>query len=352
MFFTISLPVLIVISLAGATAFFGWFFYARMSHWLVRGSEIGENLKIQKREGGNLPDCFDKQFDDVILLLNSSLSTAEKESASEDQTPDNTIETSNFNDFENFAEQKIDLFLKRLEFYDQKASLITERNNLVEGSDSTEYQEIDQKIKQIDIKIKEIDSTLKGLGIPRISIPEFLRINHQMDLIQKRIYTHYNVVRLYYATSTTLAILASISLLGGSVLLFVVTKDGWNEVSKNQKHLVVSLFVFAGFYVFCLNLPAVLSAERIYESNLAQYIGYTNLEGEICTVLATERFFGTPENPEVITEVEFNRLIHSVEREMRRLNTHNLSPNLAAIEGFTFTLDSLDIPRKPDEPVD
>jgi hypothetical protein len=351
----IGMPTIITIGLMVMTCFLGWFFYARMSTWLVRGNEIGKNLKAQDRNDGKLPDCFDKQFDDVLLLLESksTLNGDATTDLEDDQeatvAPETTEQSSEISSFEELANGKIDLFINRLGLYEEKSRLLARRNDLLkteEADNTAAIAEIDNQIKEINESIQEIDSTLKGLGIPRISIPEFLRINNQMDLIQKRIYTHYNVVRLYYALSTALAVSASVSLLGGSIILFLITKDGWKEVSEKQRHVVSSLFIFAGFYIFCLNLPAVLSADRIYESNLSQYVGYTNLEGYICTVLATERFYSTPENPDVITTVEFNRLIHSIEREMQKLNTHNLAPNLAAIERFTFTLDSLELPRK------
>jgi hypothetical protein len=346
------MPLAIAFGLAATTITSGWFFYGRMSNWLIRGKEIGENLKALEQGEGNLTDCFDKQFEDVIVLLNSGYSSSSVATSAADKEATNAelgdqSESSQLSGFEDVAVNKIDLFLNRLRLYEKRSLLIAQRAKVSGEAESADVQTgINKEIEQVDRDIKEIELTLKGLGIPKISIPEFLRINNQMDLIQKRIYTHFNVVRLYYTISTAFAISASVSLLGGSILLFLITKDGWKDVSQNRKYMAHSLFICAGFYVFFLNLPAVLSAERIYESNLAQYVGYTNLEGEICTVLATERFFGTPENPEVITEVEFNRLIHSVEREMRKLNTHNLSPNFSAIEGFVFDLDSLEIPRK------
>lgn len=292
-------------------------------------------------------NCFDQQFDAVnSLLILPTENSKQLEVLSQTDPPNATVDATqnstplptgeSFKSIDNLLKVREELFLEKLKLQEKQASLGTQG----------ESNDLQREIKLSEGKIQLIEASLGELGFSKVSTPEILRLSNQISVIQKRILLHHDITRWFYAFSEAFAVSASLSLLGGSISLFLVTKDGWDEINKKKPLLLSALFTFGGFYILSLNLPRVLSTEDNFKLNLAQYIGYVNLEGEICTALATERFDGTPESPDTISEVEFNRLIYSVERKMQQLNARNVSPNISAIEGFIFNLDSLDIPAK------
>ena len=211
-------------------------------------------------------------------------------------------------------------------------------------------QRLQEKINEREQALKKIDVALRNLGIPRISVAEMIRLKKQNDTIQQRIYVHYDIIRNYYGIHQAGSVGAALALLLASAVLIFITGDIWEGKIQKNPHLILPLILFGGTYILCLNLPKVLSAEEIYQTNLTQYIGYVNLEQEICTVLATERFVGDSDQPDTLKEIEFNRLIHSVERRMQGLNSRTMTSNVEAIDRLRFNLESLNYPRKDENP--
>jgi len=201
-------------------------------------------------------------------------------------------------------------------------------------------QRLQEKINEREQALKKIDVALRNLGIPRISVAEMIRLKKQNDTIQQRIYVHYDSIRNYYGIHQAGSVGAALALLLASAVLIFITGDIWEGKIQKNPHLILPLILFGGTYILCLNLPKVLSAEEIYQTNLTQYIGYVNLEQEICTVLTTERFVGDSDQPDTLKEIEFNRLIHSVERRMQGLNSRTMTSNVEAIDRLRFNLSN------------
>ncbi|MBD2114882.1 MULTISPECIES: hypothetical protein [Cyanophyceae] len=288
--------------------------YLKASNWLNRGKEIGE--KSQQ-------SCVQRHFQGMI----PSMSEAE-----------GSIES-----------VRRDAIAQRQEINTRRLELVTKRNTLQTEPQDQEAADISQFQKQLDkenIALKELDKILRDLGIPKISIGEVNQLWEQDQAIQKRIHVHYDITRTFYATHQAGSVGAALALLFGSIVLIFISGDIWEGKIKNNPGLVFPLILFGSTYVLFLNLPTVLSAEEIYQTNLTQYIGYINLEEEICTVLATERFVGDLDQPGTIQAIEFNRLVHSVEKRMRELNTRTISSDVRAIDSLRLDLDALSYPRK------
>lgn len=305
--------------------------YLKASNWLDRGREISESKNAPTKTS-----CVQRHFRGMLPSL-------------PDPYPNDQA-----NAEDSLEKLRREAIAQRQEINTRRLALVTQRNTLQtepqnQGSaDSSQFQkQLDEENK----KLNELDKTLRDLGMPKISIGEVTQLNEQTQAIQKRIYVHYDITRTFYATHQAGSVGAALALLFGSIVLIFISGDIWEGKIKNNPGLVFPLILFGSTYVLFLNLPTVLSAEEIYQANLAQYIGYINLEEEICTVLATERFVGDPDQPGTIQEIQFNRLVHSVEQRMRELNTRTINSDVGAIDRLRLDLDALSYPRKSEEEV-
>ncbi|MBD1875780.1 hypothetical protein H6F75_20050 [Nodosilinea sp. FACHB-131] len=374
--------------------------YLKASDWLNRGKEIGESRNAlnrgketgesrnilnlgeigERRNGQAQTSCVQRHFQgmlpDVPNPNPSGVANAEESLGSLPSSVPNPSSNAAANTEESLETLRRKAIAQRQEINTRKLELITQRNTLQASTPSQsnnsatpslsqaelaklpDAAELVQKaklaalaavegnIKTEDRNLAELDNIQRELGIPKISMGEVTQLSEQDQAIQDRIYVHYDIARTFYATHQAGSVGASLALLFGSIVLIFITSDIWEGKIKNNPGLVFPLILFGSTYILFLNLPTVLSAEEIYQANLAQYVGYINLEEEICTVLATERFVGDSDQPGTIQKIEFNRLVHSVEQRMRELNTRTITSNVGAIDSLRFDLDALSYPRK------
>ncbi|MBD2106277.1 hypothetical protein [Nodosilinea sp. FACHB-13] len=344
------------------------FSYLKASNWLNRGQEIGA-IKNGRAQGQAQLSCVQRHFQGMLpSMLNSNSSDAAN---GEESLRNSRLGAIN---------QRQEISADRLVLETQRNTLQNEiqnlgaaapsQNNTSEATSQLQKEEekekekkkkeekekktadlvtVEQKIKERDNRLNELDKLLRILGVPKISMGEVTQLSEQDQAIQDRIYVHYDITRTFYATHQAGSVGASLALLFGSIVLIFISGDIWEGKIKSNPGLVFPLILFGSTYVLFLNLPAVLSAEEIYQANLTQYVGYVNLEEEICTVLATERFVGDSNQPGTIQAIEFNRLVHSVEQRMRALNTRTISSDVGAIDRLRLDLDALSYPRKSEQ---
>ncbi|MGP1382889.1 MAG: hypothetical protein ACTS2F_04970 [Thainema sp.] len=315
------------ILLVTVATFFIYFY--KSSGWLKQGEKIGM---------GQAENCIKDSWQPAILTANSA-------DESLDQTDISFSVTlhESYISIQNLYQKKL-LQQQELERLEASLNSLTNNPKRTDAQISELKAEILNRKQAIDSTseaIAQYDNTLRGIGLPVISMSELKRLENQLEDIHNRIYIHYDIFRFYYSLNQALTVGSALSLLAVSVCLIYTGGVVLKGSDHNHQKLITILICLGGTYIFLFNFPSLLSTEDMYNKSLIQYIGYVNLENEICTVLATEKFVGDPENPDAIQDVDFNRFIHSVESRVKNIGAISVSSNLNAVENFRLDLDSL-----------
>jgi hypothetical protein len=146
------------------------------------------------------------------------------------------------------------------------------------------------------------------------------RLNHQLDLVQRRADYHLKVTRDFYVSyyySLTMALFLGA---GAAILLFFVSQKGWKEAEQWQiASFIITTTAAAAFSAF----PTLYSQQDNIEQNKELYLHHQALEGEILSFAAT----GEPLDPtklsmkdgEKVTATIFVRYIDRRMAELHRL---------------------------------